>query len=105
MFSLVYRMIGNRPEAEDIAQEVFVTVFKTVDTFRGEAKFSTWLLRIAANQCKNRIKYLSRRPTDGGELDEAGGPPPGVAATPGPIAARRTSTRPTSCWRRPSWKR
>jgi RNA polymerase sigma-70 factor (ECF subfamily) len=70
VFSLVYRMIGNRPEAEDIAQEVFVTVFKTVDGFRGESKFSTWLLRIAANHCKNRIKYLSRRHADGGELDD-----------------------------------
>jgi len=72
VFSLVYRMIGNRPEAEDIAQEVFVTVFKTVDTFRGESKFSTWLLRIAANHSKNRIKYLARRPTDANGLDDAG---------------------------------
>jgi RNA polymerase sigma-70 factor (ECF subfamily) len=71
VFSLVYRMLGNRHEAEDVAQEVFITVFKTVDGFRGEAKFSTWLLRIAANQSKNRIKYLSRRPTDGGEVEDA----------------------------------
>lgn len=70
VFSLVYRMIGNRAEAEDLAQEVFVTVFKTVDGFRGESKFSTWLLRIAANHCKNRMKYLARRRTDGGGLDE-----------------------------------
>ncbi|HEX2656848.1 MAG TPA: sigma-70 family RNA polymerase sigma factor [Polyangia bacterium] len=69
VFSLVFRMIGNRAEAEDLAQEVFVTVFKTVDSFRGESKFSTWLLRIAANHCKNRIKYLSRRRTDGAGLD------------------------------------
>jgi RNA polymerase sigma-70 factor (ECF subfamily) len=72
VFSLIYRMIGNRHEAEDVAQEVFVSVFKTVDGFRGESKFSTWLLRIAANHCKNRIKYLARRPTEGGDLDEAG---------------------------------
>ena len=70
VFSLVYRMIGSRAEAEDIAQEVFVTVFKTVDGFRGESKFSTWLLRIAANQCKNRIKYLARRPTGNAAFDE-----------------------------------
>jgi RNA polymerase sigma-70 factor, ECF subfamily len=86
VFNLVYRMLGNRHEAEDITQEVFITVFKTVDTFRGEAKFTTWLLRIAANQSKNRIKYLSRRPTDSADMDEAGGPPPGVAGTPGPVA-------------------
>jgi RNA polymerase sigma-70 factor (ECF subfamily) len=85
VFSLTYRMLGNRQEAEDVAQEVFITVFKTVDGFRGEAKFSTWLLRIAANQSKNRIKYLARRPTDGGEIDEA--PNAGApGATPGPVA-------------------
>jgi RNA polymerase sigma-70 factor (ECF subfamily) len=72
VFSLVYRMIGNRAEAEDIAQDVFITVFKTVDSFRGESKFSTWLLRIAANHCKNRIKYLARRPTDASGLNDPG---------------------------------
>ena len=65
VFSLVFRMIGNRAEAEDITQEVFITVFKTIESFRGEAKFSTWLLRIAANHAKNRIKHLARRPTEG----------------------------------------
>ena len=85
VFSLVFRMIGNRAEAEDITQEVFITVFKTIETFRGEAKFSTWLLRIAANQSKNRIKYLARRPTDGGELDDAA-PASASDGTPGPIA-------------------
>jgi RNA polymerase sigma-70 factor (ECF subfamily) len=70
VFSLVFRMVGNRAEAEDIAQEVFVTVFKSIETFRGESKLSTWLLRIAANHAKNRIKYLARRTTDRGGLDE-----------------------------------
>ena len=79
VFSLVYRMLGNRHEAEDVAQEVFITVFKTVDGFRGEAKFSTWLLRIAANQSKNRIKYLARRATDPDGLDDDAGA--GVAAS------------------------
>jgi RNA polymerase sigma-70 factor (ECF subfamily) len=61
VFNLVLRMVGSRAEAEDIAQEVFVTVFKSIDSFRSEAKLSTWLLRIAANHAKNRIKYLARR--------------------------------------------
>ncbi len=61
VFSLVYRMLGDRAEAEDLAQEVFVTVFKSIDRFRGDAKLSTWIYRIATNHSKNRIKYLSRR--------------------------------------------
>src|SRR6185436_19217172 len=51
-------------------QEVFITVFKSIDSFREEAKLSTWLLRIAANHAKNRIKYLARRATDPDGLDE-----------------------------------
>jgi RNA polymerase sigma-70 factor, ECF subfamily len=71
VFNLVLRMVGDRAEAEDIAQEVYVTVWKSIDGYRGEAKLSTWLLRIAANHAKNRIKYLARRATDKGGLDEA----------------------------------
>ena len=71
VFNLVLRMVADRAEAEDIAQEVFVTVWKSIDTYRGEAKLSTWLLRIAANHAKNRIKYLARRATDKGGLDDA----------------------------------
>jgi len=61
VFRLVFRMIGDAAEAEDLAQEVFVTVFKSIDGFRGDSKFSTWLYRVATNHCKNRIKYLGRR--------------------------------------------
>jgi RNA polymerase sigma-70 factor (ECF subfamily) len=70
VFSLIYRMLNNRQEAEDVAQDVFITVFKTIESFRGEAKFSTWLLRIAANHAKNRIKHLARRPTEGADPDD-----------------------------------
>lgn len=61
VFNVVFRMLGDRHEAEDVSQEVFVTVFKSIDSFRGESKFSTWLFRVATNQCKNRLKYLGRR--------------------------------------------
>jgi RNA polymerase sigma-70 factor (ECF subfamily) len=61
VFNMTFRMLGNREEAEDVSQEVFITVFKSIDSFRGDAKFSTWLYRVTANHCKNRIKYLSRR--------------------------------------------
>jgi RNA polymerase sigma-70 factor (ECF subfamily) len=59
--ALVLRMLGNRAEAEDLAQEVFVQVFKAIGTFRGESKLSTWIFRIAINLCKNRSKYLRVR--------------------------------------------
>jgi RNA polymerase sigma-70 factor (ECF subfamily) len=62
VFSLLVRMLGRRDEAEDLAQEVFVQVFKAIGTFRGDAKLSTWIFRIAVNLSKNRVKYLSRRP-------------------------------------------
>lgn len=67
VFVLVQRMLGRREEAEDISQEVFVQVFKAIGTFRGEAKLSTWIYRIAINLCKNRALYLSRRPAFGDE--------------------------------------
>ena len=71
VFNITYRMLGNRAEAEDVAQEVFITVFKTIESFREESKFSTWLYRVTVNHCKNRIKYLARRhDRDRDELDE-----------------------------------
>lgn len=61
VFNIVYRIIGDRDEAEEVSQEVFVAVFKHIDSFRGDSKLSTWLYRIATNHAKNRVKYLSRR--------------------------------------------
>ena len=64
VFRLVHRMLGRRDEAEDMAQEVFVQVFKAIEQFRGDSKLSTWIYRIAVNLCKNRVKYLARRHSD-----------------------------------------
>lgn len=61
VYRLLYRMLGRRDEAEDMAQEVFVQVFKSIDQFRGDSKVGTWIYRIAVNACKNRTKYLARR--------------------------------------------
>lgn len=87
VYNITYRMLGNRAEAEDVAQEVFISVFKTIDQFREESKFSTWLYRVAVNHCKNRIKYLARRhDRDRDELDEMS--PGANAATNGtPVRA------------------
>jgi RNA polymerase sigma-70 factor, ECF subfamily len=61
VFGIVLRMIGSPAEAEDVAQEVFVQVFKAIGSFRGESKLSTWIYRIAINLCKNRSKALKAR--------------------------------------------
>lgn len=61
VYNVIYRIVGDSAEAEDVAQEVFVSVFKHIDSFRGEAKLSTWIYRIAMNQARNRAKYHSRR--------------------------------------------
>lgn len=64
VFALVFRFLGRRDEADDMTQEVFVQVFKAIEQFRGDAKLSTWIYRIAVNLCKNRAKYLQRRHSD-----------------------------------------
>ena len=61
--NLTYRMVGNRAEAEDLAQEAFLAAFKALSTFRADAKFSTWLYRIAANKCKDWLRV--KRPGQG----------------------------------------
>ncbi|MDH5641762.1 MAG: sigma-70 family RNA polymerase sigma factor [Nitrospira sp.] len=54
--NLAYRMVGNRAEAEDLAQEAFLAAFKALPTFRADAKFSTWLYRIASNKCMDWLR-------------------------------------------------
>lgn len=61
VFSVVHRILHIPEETEDMAQDVFVTVYRTLDQFRGDCSFSTWVYRIAVNLCKNRLKYLQRR--------------------------------------------
>ncbi len=58
MFSLTYRMTGDRETALDLMQETFFTAFKELSRFRAEANFSSWLYRIASNKTLN---YLKRR--------------------------------------------
>jgi len=61
VYNLIRRLLGNPEEARDVTQEVFVSVFEKVDSYRGDSSIATWIYRIATNHAKNRIKYLSRR--------------------------------------------
>jgi RNA polymerase sigma-70 factor (ECF subfamily) len=64
VINLVYRTLGDATEAEDLAQNVFVQVFKSAHRYRVSAKFSTWLYTIARNLCLNEIRRRSRHPAD-----------------------------------------
>ncbi|UCF36081.1 MAG: sigma-70 family RNA polymerase sigma factor [Acidobacteriota bacterium] len=59
VFNLVLRMIGDREEAADTTQEIFLAVYRSIGRFRGDARFSTWIYRIAVNHCLTRLR---RRP-------------------------------------------
>jgi RNA polymerase sigma-70 factor (ECF subfamily) len=62
VFDFCTRMLGgDREEARDLVQEIFVSIHENMDRFRADAKLSTWIFRISKNHCLNRIKYLKRR--------------------------------------------
>ena len=56
VYQLCYRMIGNRHEAEDLAQEAFIRAYVNIQSFNQDLKFSTWLFRIATNLCIDRLR-------------------------------------------------
>lgn len=56
VFQLCYRILGNRHEAEDMAQEAFIRAYVNISSFNIDLKFSTWLYRIATNLCIDRIR-------------------------------------------------
>ena len=60
VLNLAFRLMGDREEAHDLAQEVFIHAFQAYDRFRGEAEVFTWLYRITVNLAKNRYKQLQR---------------------------------------------
>ena len=73
IFALAYGITGNVEEARDASQETFVAAFRNLRGFRGEAKVSSWLHRIAVNQCITRQRRARVRPeTALDELLEAG---------------------------------
>ncbi len=68
VMNLVYRMIGDRAEAEDLAQNVFLQVYKSAHRYRETARFSTWLFTIARNLCLNELRRRSRHPAESLDL-------------------------------------
>jgi RNA polymerase sigma-70 factor, ECF subfamily len=61
LVGFIYRYIGRQPEALDLAQETFVRVYETRHRYIVRGKFSTWLFAIAANLCRNYLRWRQRR--------------------------------------------
>jgi RNA polymerase sigma-70 factor (ECF subfamily) len=99
VFHFLCRMVGNEDDANDLAQETFVRVFRARATFHPSEKFSTWLFTIAANLARNHFRWRSRHPnvsleTETGESEQtigstlpAGDPAPNEQA----LAAERAA--------------
>src|ERR1041384_2569052 len=64
VMNLAYRTLRDATEAEDVAQNVFLQVYKSAHRYEVSAKFSTWLFTIARNLCLNEIRRRSRHPAD-----------------------------------------
>jgi RNA polymerase sigma-70 factor (ECF subfamily) len=62
IYGLAYRVIGREEDARDIVQETFLRAFRALPGFKGEAKFSSWLYRIALNLCRDWIRRQKRTP-------------------------------------------
>jgi RNA polymerase sigma-70 factor (ECF subfamily) len=61
--NLTHRYLGNYGDAEDLAQEVFLRVYRARDRYEPTAKFTTWLYRVAVNACLNEVRNRRHRPT------------------------------------------
>lgn len=78
MYNVSYRITGNGPDAEDALQEAFISAFKNLESYRGDASFGAWLKRIVVNKSINVLKKRKHewRPEDDA-FDVADDEPPG----------------------------
>ncbi len=71
VYSVIYRMLDDPQEAEDLTQDTFVNAYRAWDDFRGESQVYTWLYRIAVNLTRNRLEVVGRRRHNNGySLDQ-----------------------------------
>lgn len=61
VYTLCLRWMGDPQVAEEVAQDVFLALYRSLDGFRGDAQLSTWIYRVTLNHCKNRRLYRKRR--------------------------------------------
>lgn len=70
IYSVVYNMIHDKQEVNDISQEVFIRIYKSLDRYNPEYKFSTWSVKIATNLC---LDILRKKKIDSVSIDEIAG--------------------------------
>lgn len=64
VFSLALKMVKNREEAEEVSQDTFIKVFKSLRQFKGDSKFSTWIYKVTYNTCLDRLKMNKKSYND-----------------------------------------
>ena len=76
VFNVAYKFVGRHDEAEDLTQDIFLKIFKSLDTFDRRANFQTWLISISRNLCIDHLRRVKARPSG---VDVSSG----VEASPG----------------------
>lgn len=71
VYNIAYGMLGHREDAQDVAQDTFLSVWENIGGFKFRSRFSTWLYRIVTNKCLNLIDKHQRRKTDPMEIDDS----------------------------------
>lgn len=64
VYTLALRMLKHKEEAEEVAQDTFIKIFKSLDKFKGDSKFSTWIYKVTYNTCLDRIKKNKKHLND-----------------------------------------
>jgi RNA polymerase sigma-70 factor, ECF subfamily len=91
VFTIALRMLGQRSEAEEAMQEVYISVFRKIDSFRHDSAFRTWLYRIVMRECLDRLRHRRRHAEmvlgDAQAVDQAGALTSAYTGDPGILRA------------------
>ena len=74
VYNVAYRMVGRTEDAKDVTQEAFITAFRKLQSFRGDAAFSTWIHRVTLNACYDLLRRRKRAPVLLGDENDPGEP-------------------------------
>lgn len=93
VYALCHHMAGNAEDAEDLTQEIFVSAFQHLSSFRAESTFGTWLYRIATNHCLNRLRKKRPEIHSFDTMNEVDIAPPAPGPSPEDMVVRKELNR------------